>query len=151
MTIRLCCVWSVASSASRERLSTPLSSADFEYEISDGGPSERALHGGVRAGCEFPARTYYSSVAWRTSAAPRPSTLDRMHSSSPIPLGPRLTCFMQSGWKFPISHLRPAHLLSGGQQYPATRINPDEVRKTQSKRLSDACSSVSGIEGWETH
>jgi DNA polymerase-1 len=59
-----------------------------------------------------------------------------------------MTCFMTLGWKF------PAHIFDQHTAYLATSNillphNPDEVRKRQRKRLSDACRAY-GIPGWES-
>ena len=58
-----------------------------------------------------------------------------------------MTCFMVLGWKFPehIFDLHTAYLAASNILLP---YNPDEVRKRQRKRLSDACRAY-GIEGWE--
>ena len=52
-----------------------------------------------------------------------------------------------AGWKFPVHvfDLHTAFLASSNILLP---YNPDEVRKKQRKRLSDACRAY-GIEGWE--
>jgi hypothetical protein len=58
-----------------------------------------------------------------------------------------MTCFKVLGWKFPV-HIfdqHTAYLAAGNILRP---YNPDEVRKKQRKRLSDACRAY-GIEGWE--
>ena len=58
-----------------------------------------------------------------------------------------MTCFMTLGWKFPehIFDLHTAYLAASNMLLP---YNPDEVRKRERKRLSDACRAY-GIEGWE--
>lgn len=58
-----------------------------------------------------------------------------------------MTCFMVLGWKFPehIFDLHTNYLAASNVLLP---YNPDEVRKRQRKRLSDACRAY-GIEGWE--
>jgi hypothetical protein len=58
-----------------------------------------------------------------------------------------MTCFKVLGWKFPvyIFDQHTAYLATSNILLP---YNPDEVRKKQRKRLSDACRAY-GIEGWE--
>jgi DNA polymerase family A len=58
-----------------------------------------------------------------------------------------MTCFMQLGWKFPrhIFDQHTAYLAASNLLLP---YDPDEVRKRERKRLSDACRSY-GIAGWE--
>jgi hypothetical protein len=58
-----------------------------------------------------------------------------------------LTCFLTLGWKFPVHVFdqHTAYLAAGNILLP---YNPDEVRKRQRKRLSDACRAYA-IEGWE--
>ena len=58
-----------------------------------------------------------------------------------------MTCFLTLGWKFPthIFDLHTAYLAASNVLLP---YNPNEVRKRQRKRLSDACRAY-GIEGWE--
>jgi DNA polymerase I len=58
-----------------------------------------------------------------------------------------MTCFMQLGWKFPrhIFDQHTAYLAASNLLLP---YDPDEVRKRQRKRLSDACRAY-GIAGWE--
>jgi DNA polymerase-1 len=59
-----------------------------------------------------------------------------------------LTCFMVLGWQFPkhVFDLHTAYLATSNILLP---YNPDEVRKRQRKRLSDACRAY-GIPGWES-
>jgi DNA polymerase family A len=58
-----------------------------------------------------------------------------------------MTCFLTLGWKFPthIFDLHTAYLAASNVLLPH---NPNEVRKRQRKRLSDACRAY-GIAGWE--
>ncbi len=58
-----------------------------------------------------------------------------------------MTCFMTLGWRFPthIFDQQTAYLAASNILLP---YNPDETRKRERKRLSDAC-RVYGIEGWE--
>lgn len=84
---------------------------------------------------------------------------DEFGSSPPFDIGPdtlfvaysawaELTCFLTLGWKFSahIFDLHTAHLADSNVLLP---YNPDEPRKKQRKRLSDAC-RAHGIPGWET-
>ena len=59
-----------------------------------------------------------------------------------------LTCFMVLGWQFPahVFDLHTAYLATSNILLP---YNPDEVRKRQRKRLSDACRAY-GIPGWDS-
>ena len=79
-------------------------------------------------------------------------------STPPLDLGPdtlfvaysawaELTCFMVLGWRFPahVFDLHTAYLATSNILLP---YNPDEVRKRQRKRLSDACRAY-GIPGWD--
>jgi DNA polymerase-1 len=58
-----------------------------------------------------------------------------------------LTIFLTLGWKFPkhVFDLHTAYLASSNILLP---YNPDEKRKKQRKRLSDACRAY-GVDGWE--
>jgi len=58
-----------------------------------------------------------------------------------------LTCFLTLGWEFPehVFDLHTAYLAASNVLLP---YNPDEVRKRQRKRLSDACRAYR-IDGWE--
>jgi DNA polymerase-1 len=80
-------------------------------------------------------------------------------STPPLDLGPdtlfvaysawaELTCFMVLGWRFPahVFDLHTAYLATSNILLP---YNPDEVRKRQRKRLSDACRAY-GIPGWDS-
>ncbi len=85
---------------------------------------------------------------WRGEFGPKP----------PFDIGPdtlfvaytawaEMTCFMQLDWKFPV-HIfdqHTAYLAASNILYP---YNPDEIRKRQRKRLSDACRDYL-IPGWE--
>jgi DNA polymerase I len=80
-------------------------------------------------------------------------------STPPFDIGPdtlfvaysawaELTCFMVLGWRFPahVFDLHTAYLATSNILLP---YNPDEVRKRQRKRLSDACRAY-GIPGWDS-
>src|SRR6516162_7771051 len=58
-----------------------------------------------------------------------------------------MTCFMELGWRFPkhVYDLHTAYLAACNILLP---YNPDEVRRKQRRRLSDACRAY-GIDGWE--
>jgi DNA polymerase I len=58
-----------------------------------------------------------------------------------------LTCFMVLGWKFP-RHVYDAHTAFLAKTNVLLPYDPDEKRKKERKRLSDACRRY-GIEGWE--
>ena len=58
-----------------------------------------------------------------------------------------MTCFMVLGWKFP-EHIFDQHTAYLAASNILLPHNPDEVRKRQRKRLSDACRAY-GIDGWE--
>jgi DNA polymerase family A len=58
-----------------------------------------------------------------------------------------LTCFMQLGWQFPI-HIFDQHAAYLAASNVLLPYDPDEVRKRERKRLSDACRTY-GIQGWE--
>jgi DNA polymerase-1 len=58
-----------------------------------------------------------------------------------------MTCFMTLGWKFP-EHIFDQHTAYLAASNILLPHNPDEVRKRERKRLSDACRAY-GIDGWE--
>jgi DNA polymerase-1 len=79
-------------------------------------------------------------------------------SAPPFDIGPdtlfvaysawaEMTCFMTLGWKFP-EHIFDQHTAYLAASNILLPHNPDEVRKRESKRLTDACRAY-GIEGWE--
>ena len=119
---------------------------DFEYEIEDGGlPHVLCLVAYILDGnCQ-----HIETVRrWRGEFGTSPpfdigdDTLIVGYS-----LWAEMTCFMELGWRFPkhVYDLHTAHLSVCNILLP---YNPDEVRKKQRKRLSDACRAY-GIEGWE--
>jgi hypothetical protein len=78
--------------------------------------------------------------------------------SPPFDLGPdtlfvaysawaELTCFITLGWKFP-AHVFDQHTAYLAASNILLPHNPDEVRRRQRKRLSDACRAYD-IAGWE--
>jgi hypothetical protein len=58
-----------------------------------------------------------------------------------------MTCFMSLGWKFPV-HIFDQHTAYLAATNVLLPHNPDEKRKRERKRLSDACRAY-GIDGWE--
>jgi DNA polymerase I len=81
-------------------------------------------------------------------------------SAPPFDIGPdtlfvaysawaELTCFMTLGWKFPV-HIFDLHTAYLSVSNILLPYSPNEVRKRQRKRLSDACRSYD-IEGWENN
>jgi len=119
---------------------------DFEYEIEDGGlPHVLCLVAYILDGnCQ-----HIETVRrWRGEFGTSPpfdigdDTLIVGYS-----LWAEMTCFMELGWRFPkhVYDLHTAYLSVCNILLP---YNPDEVRKKQRKRLSDACRAY-GIEGWE--
>jgi DNA polymerase I len=120
--------------------------ADFEYEAGDGElPNVLCMVAYVLDGGLRHVRTIR---LWR----------GEFGSTPPFDIGPNalfvaysawaeMTAFMTLGWKFPV-HIfdqHTAYLAASNILYP---YNPDEIRKRQRKRLSDACRSYL-IEGWE--
>jgi DNA polymerase I len=119
---------------------------DFEYEVVDGGlPNALCL---VAYVLDEHLQRVRTIRLWR----------GEFGSAPPFDIGPdtlfvaysawaEMTCFMTLGWKFPV-HIfdqHTAYLAASNILYP---YNPDEVRKRQRKRLSDACKSYL-IPGWE--
>jgi hypothetical protein len=58
-----------------------------------------------------------------------------------------MTCFLTLGWKFP-EHIFDQHTAYLAASNVLLPHNPDEKRKRERKRLSDACRAY-GIDGWE--
>ena len=58
-----------------------------------------------------------------------------------------MTCFLTLGWRFP-KHVYDLHTAFLSVSNILLPYDPDENRKKQRKRLSDACRAY-GIEGWE--
>ena len=119
---------------------------DFEYEVADGGlPNVLCM---VAYVLDEDLRHVRTIRQWRGEFGRTP----------PFDIGPNtlfvaysawaeMTCFLTLGWKFPV-HIfdqHTAYLAASNILYP---YNPDEVRKRQRKRLSDACKSYL-IPGWE--
>jgi DNA polymerase-1 len=119
---------------------------DFEYESADGDlPNVLCMVAYVLDGNLRHVRTIRM---WRGEFGTTP----------PFDIGPNslfvaysawaeLTCFMVLGWKFPkhIFDLHTAYLAASNILLPH---EPDEKRKSERKRLSDACRAY-GIQGWE--
>ena len=119
---------------------------DFEYEVADGDlPNVLCLVAYVLDGDFQHVRTIRQ---WRGEfgAAPPfdigPDTLFVAYSA-----WAEMTCFMKLGWQFPV-HIFDHHTAYLAASNILLPYNPDEVRKRQRKRLSDACRAY-WIEGWE--
>ena len=120
---------------------------DFEYEASDGDlPSVLCM-----VACVLDENLQHIDTIrrWR----------GEFDLTPPFDIGPdwliagyslwaELTCFLTLGWHFPtyVFDLHTAYLATSNILLP---YNPDEVRKKQRKRLSDACRAYE-VEGWET-
>jgi len=121
--------------------------ADFEYEIDDNGlPNVLCM---VAYVLNENLQHVHTIRMWRGEFGTAP----------PFDIGPdslfvaysawaEMTCFMTLGWKFPehIFDLHTTYLAASNTLLPH---DPDEVRKKQRKRLSDACRNY-WIDGWET-
>jgi DNA polymerase I len=119
---------------------------DFEYEVADGElPNVLCMVAHVLDTNLQHVRTIR---VWRGD----------FDSTPPFDIGPdtlfvaysawaELTCFMTLGWKFPehVFDLHTAYLAASDLLLP---YSPDEVRKRERKRLSDACRAYD-IPGWE--
>jgi DNA polymerase family A len=119
---------------------------DFEYEVADGDlPNVLCMVAYVLDQNLQHVRTIR---LWRDdfgAAAPfdtGPDTLFIAYSA-----WAEVTCFLVLGWKFP-THIFDQHTAYLAASNVLLPYNPDEVRKKQRKRLSDACRAY-GIEGWE--
>jgi DNA polymerase-1 len=125
---------------------TTINVVDFEYEIEDGGlPNVLCM---VVHVLNENLRHVRTIRMWR----------GEFGSTPPFNIGPdalfvaysawaEMTCFKMLGWQFPtnIFDLHTAYLAASNILRP---YNPDEIRKRERKRLSDACRAY-GIEGWE--
>jgi hypothetical protein len=125
---------------------TTINVCDFEYEIEDGGlPCVLCMVVYVLNENLQHVRTIR---LWRGDFG----------STPPFDVGPdalfvaysawaEMTCFKALGWQFPVHifDLHTAYLAASNILRP---YNPDEIRKRERKRLSDACRAY-GIEGWE--
>jgi len=122
--------------------------ADFEYEVSpDDLPNPLCM---VAYVLNENLQHIHTIRMWRdqllTSRCPPfdigPDTLFVAYSA-----WAEMTCFKVLGWQFPthIFDLHTAYLAASNILLP---YNPDEKRKKQRKRLSDACRAY-GIYGWE--
>jgi DNA polymerase family A len=125
---------------------TTINVCDFEYEIEDGGlPCVLCMVVYVLNENLQHVRTIR---LWRGDFG----------STPPFDVGPdalfvaysawaEMTCFKALGWQFPVHifDLHTAYLAASNILRP---YNPDEIRKRERKRLSDACGAY-GIEGWE--
>jgi DNA polymerase-1 len=126
---------------------TTIVACDFEYEVIHAGDLPDVL---CMAAYVLDARLNHVRTVrlWRGdfgSAAPfdiGPDTLFVAYSA-----WAELTCFMVLGWNFPVHvfDLHTAYLSISNILLP---YNPDEVRKRDGKKLSDACRAYS-VDGWE--
>ena len=119
---------------------------DFEYEVTDGDlPKVLCM---VAYVLDENLRHVRTIRRWRGEFGTAP----------PFDIGPdalfvaysawaEMTCFMVLGWKFP-THIFDQHTAYLAASNLLLPYNPDEVRKRQRKRLSDAC-RAHGIPGWE--
>jgi DNA polymerase-1 len=119
---------------------------DFEYEVADGGlPNVLCM---VVYVLDEHLRHVRTIHRWRGEFGRRP----------PFDVGPdtlfvaysawaEMTCFMALGWEFP-THIFDQHTAYLAASNILCPYNPDEIRKRQRKRLSDACKSYL-IPGWE--
>ena len=119
---------------------------DFEYEIGDGGlPNVLCMVAHV---LDSKLRHRRTIRKWRGEFGPTP----------PFSIGPdtlvvgyslwaEMTVFLTLNWPSPkyLFDLHTCYLAATNILYP---YSPDEVRKKQRKRLSDACRSY-GVAGWE--
>jgi hypothetical protein len=119
---------------------------DFEYEVADGDlPNVLCMVAHVLDANLQHVRTI---KLWRGDFGKEP----------PFDVGPdalfvaysawaEMTCFMVLGWRFP-RHVFDLHTAFLAKTNILLPYDPDEKRKKQRKRLSDACRRY-GIEGWE--
>jgi DNA polymerase-1 len=119
---------------------------DFEYEVADGGlPNVLCM---VAYVLDEGLRHVRTVRQWR----------GEFGSAPPFDIGPNalfvaysawaeMTAFITLQWKFPVNIFdqHTAYLAASNILYP---YNPDEIRKKQRKRLSDACRAYL-IPGWE--
>jgi hypothetical protein len=118
---------------------------DFEYEIAPGGLPNPLCMVAIILDENF---QYVRTIRmWRGEFGRTP----------PFDIGPdtlvvaysawaEMTCFLVLGWRFP-AHIYDAHTAYLARTNLLLPYAPDEVRKKQRKRLSDACRFY-GIEGW---
>jgi hypothetical protein len=119
---------------------------DFEYEVADGDlPNVLCM---VVHELDENLRHVRTIRMWRGDfgTAPPfdtgPDTLFVAYSA-----WAEMTCFKVLGWKFP-EHIFDQHIAYLAATNVLLPYEPDEVRKKQRKRLSDACRAYD-IEGWE--
>jgi DNA polymerase I len=119
---------------------------DFEYEVDDGDlPNVLCM---VAYVLDENHQHVHTIRLWRGefgSAPPfdtGPDTLFVAYSA-----WAELTCFMTLSWRFPehVFDLHTAYLAATNILLP---YDPEEKRKKQGKKLSDACRSY-GVDGWE--
>jgi hypothetical protein len=119
---------------------------DFEYEIEDGGlPHVLCLVAYILDGnCQL----IEIIRRWRGEFGTSPPfDIDDDALIIGYSLWAEMTCFQQLGWRFP-KHVYDLHTAYLSVCNILPPYNPDEVRKKQRRRLSDACRAY-GIEGWE--
>ena len=126
---------------------TNITVCDFEFEVADGDlPNVLCL---VAYVLDQNFRHVRTIRMWR----------NEFGSTPPFDVGPdtlfvaysawaEMTCFMARDWKFPV-HIFDQHTAYLAASNVLLPYNPDEVRKRQRKRLSDACREYS-INGWES-
>jgi DNA polymerase-1 len=119
---------------------------DFEYEIAPGGLPNPLCMVAIILDENF---QYVRTIRmWRGEFGRTP----------PFDIGPdtlvvaysawaEMRCFLVLGWRFP-AHICDAHTAYLARTNLLLPYAPDEVRKKQRKRLSDACRFY-GIEGWQ--
>jgi DNA polymerase family A len=127
---------------------TTVNVVDFEYEVDDGElPNVLCM---VAYVLDEHLRHVRTIRMWRDEllASTRPpfdtgaDTLFVAYSA-----WAEMTCFATLGWKFP-EHIFDQHTAYLAASNILLPHNPDETRKKERKRLSDACRAY-GIEGWE--
>jgi DNA polymerase I len=127
---------------------TTVNVVDFEYEVDDGElPNVLCM---VAYVLDEHLRHVRTIRMWRDEllASTRPpfdtgaDTLFVAYSA-----WAEMTCFGTLGWKFP-EHIFDQHTAYLAASNILLPHNPDETRKRERKRLSDACRAY-GVEGWE--
>jgi DNA polymerase-1 len=119
---------------------------DFEYEVEDGGlPDVLCMVAHVLNENLQHVRTI---TMWRGEFGSAPP-FDIGHDALFVAYSAwaEMTCFKVLGWKFPV-HIFDQHTAYLAASNILLPHDPDEVRKRERKRLSDACRAY-GIEGWE--
>jgi DNA polymerase-1 len=123
---------------------TKIAVVDFEYGVDDGDlPHVLCM---VAHLLDQNFRLVKTIRLWR-GEFPRTSPFDDETLFVAYSAWAEMTCFMTLGWKFPkhVFDLHTAYLSVSNILLPH---NPDETRKRERKRLSDACRAYN-ISGWE--